>query len=451
MDFLDKLVLPHSTEHLRLLIYILALALVILLPYLGILIGSSLYSILLNIWGRNKNDRQIIRFSKELIGLVTARKSFALIFGILPLFTVMITYSQLLHETPFGIVGYLTITLALFAAGVICIYVYKYTFFVDDMFKYREGNLPEDDSIIRAESSEQLKLFMKGNLKAHKVAAGFGLLLVILSAFIITTSIQISFDRTYTAGGSSFFKVLLSYSTVVKFFYFIIVSLTITSVGVLFYYFSMEKKKTAEDKIYSTFILRFGLYSGMPLAIILPVIVIINLLAIPGNALSNTLFGINLLIIVLLFLLAHYLYSMIKYSHTRYAGISFILLASAFILFVANDQVAFSTVSQRHRIQLASEYNAIAAKLKEATEASDANGEEIYNRLCSSCHRFDVQIVGPAYNNVLGKYEGKIDQLTEFIQNPVKVDPKFPPMPDLGLRQNESKATAEYLLNTYKK
>jgi len=450
MEFLDKLILPHSTEHLRLLIYILALALIILLAYTGALIGTSVYSVLLNVWGRKKNDSNTLRFSRELIGLVTAKKNFALIFGILPLFTVIITYSQLMHETDLKIAGILFISMFIYAAALISIYFYKYTFYVDDMFKFREGNLNSDDSIVKSEKAEQMNMFIKGNLKGHKISAASGIILLIVSAFIITTCIQVSFDRTYWREGTSFFKLILTYSSVIKFFYFLLASFAITSIGILFYYFSLEKDHTIENKLYAEFISKFSLYSGMILTVILPLIVIINLLAIPNNALSNTVFGINLIILVLLFLLAHYLYSMIKQSHTRYTAASFTIFTLVFVLFVVNDQVAFDTSSQRHRVVLASEYNEMAARLAEATQTADANGEEIYQRLCASCHRFDQQIVGPAYNAVLGKYEGKMDQLTKFIQDPVKVNPDFPPMPDLGLKPAEAKATAEYLIKTYK-
>lgn len=450
MEFLDNLVVPHSTEHLRLLIYVLALALVIFLPYTGMLIGSSLYSILLNVWGRKKNNKMISRFSKELVTLVTERKSFPLVFGILPLFTVIITYTQLLHETDLESVGFLIIALTLFTLGVIAIYRYKHTFYIDDLFRLKSGEFNLDESAA-SDEKEQLNLLIKGNFKVHKISAVIGVILLIIAAFIVTTSIQLSFERTYWKEGSSFYKILLSYTSVVKFFYFIVASLALTSIGILFYYFSLEKEYNLESRSYGEFVFKFSMYTGILLAVLLPLIVIVNLLAIPGPALSNTIFGINLLILVFLFFLCHYLYLMIKQSHTKYSSVSFILLILVFLLFVVNDQVAFDTVSQKHRIVLASEYNQIAAKLKETTQTSSANGEEIYNRICSSCHRFDHQVVGPAYNNVVGKYEGKLDQLAAFIENPHKVDPKFPPMPDLGLRPNEAKAAAEFLLKTYKK
>ena len=79
------------------------------------------------------------------------------------------------------------------------------------------------------------------------------------------------------------------------------------------------------------------------------------------------------------------------------------------------------------------------------------SGEEIYQIVCSTCHKFDEKLVGPPYNKVLTKYEGKMDQLIEFIKNPVKVDPAYPPMPNFALKTAEAKNIAEYIMAQHSK
>jgi len=39
--------------------------------------------------------------------------------------------------------------------------------------------------------------------------------------------------------------------------------------------------------------------------------------------------------------------------------------------------------------------------------------------------------------------------LEAFIRNPVKVNPDYPQMPNPGLKPNEARALAKYLLETY--
>jgi cytochrome c551/c552 len=73
-------------------------------------------------------------------------------------------------------------------------------------------------------------------------------------------------------------------------------------------------------------------------------------------------------------------------------------------------------------------------------------GEEIYNKQCSACHRFDQKLVGPAYDSVLPKYENNRDELIKFIRNPYKIEPGYPPMPKLGLSEKEIMSVAEFLL-----
>jgi mono/diheme cytochrome c family protein len=47
---------------------------------------------------------------------------------------------------------------------------------------------------------------------------------------------------------------------------------------------------------------------------------------------------------------------------------------------------------------------------------------------------------------VVPKYRGQIEELKEFIRNPVKKDPAYPAMPKLQLSEAEIDAVARYLL-----
>jgi len=39
--------------------------------------------------------------------------------------------------------------------------------------------------------------------------------------------------------------------------------------------------------------------------------------------------------------------------------------------------------------------------------------------------------------------------LVDFVMNPVKKNPEYPSMPNQGLKPNEAKAVAEYILKVY--
>ena len=54
MDFLKQLALPQSFEHVQLLLFMLNLLYVLFLPYLGLLLISSLLSLIFERKGRRK-------------------------------------------------------------------------------------------------------------------------------------------------------------------------------------------------------------------------------------------------------------------------------------------------------------------------------------------------------------------------------------------------------------
>jgi cytochrome c len=120
---------------------------------------------------------------------------------------------------------------------------------------------------------------------------------------------------------------------------------------------------------------------------------------------------------------------------------------------VYNDQQAFVSTSKNHEVQLATIYAAHEKDVKAVIgieEVAAISGQDIYNGRCIACHKFDTKLVGPPYNSVLPKYDGKQDQLIKFILNPVKVNPEYPAMPNQGLKPNEAEAIAEYIMKMYK-
>jgi len=75
-----------------------------------------------------------------------------------------------------------------------------------------------------------------------------------------------------------------------------------------------------------------------------------------------------------------------------------------------------------------------------------AEGKAVFERVCATCHRFDEKLVGPPLASVVPKYRRQIEELKEFIRNPVKKDPAYPAMPKLQLSEAEIDAVAGYLL-----
>lgn len=75
-----------------------------------------------------------------------------------------------------------------------------------------------------------------------------------------------------------------------------------------------------------------------------------------------------------------------------------------------------------------------------------AAGKAVYDRVCSLCHRFDVRLVGPPFNETVPKYAKDPEALKAFIRNPVKKNPGYPPMPKPAVSETEIDAVAAYLI-----
>lgn len=89
-----------------------------------------------------------------------------------------------------------------------------------------------------------------------------------------------------------------------------------------------------------------------------------------------------------------------------------------------------------------------AAGVKEKVPP-DVLGKRVFTQRCQTCHSFEKRVVGPPFNETLGKYVGNTQSLEGFIANPKKIRPDYPPMPRLGLNDEEIKAVASYLMKRY--
>ena len=89
------------------------------------------------------------------------------------------------------------------------------------------------------------------------------------------------------------------------------------------------------------------------------------------------------------------------------------------------------------------------ALLASSIEPDSILGETVYTKQCNACHRFDQKLVGPPYNEVLPKYLNDPEELANFIRKPEKVNPDYPPMPQLGLTEKEIRSVAAYLIQKF--
>jgi mono/diheme cytochrome c family protein len=138
----------------------------------------------------------------------------------------------------------------------------------------------------------------------------------------------------------------------------------------------------------------------------------------------------------------------------RPSPIRALLIASLalFGILIASDHLARGNALEEATLAgvVAAPAPAAALQVAAAPAGKLAAGKAVFDRVCHLCHRFDTKLIGPPFDSVVPKYRKDPASLKAFIRNPVKKDPKFPPMPKPAVNEIEIDAVAAYLLDQAK-
>ena len=447
MDFFDKIVLPQSAEHIQLLHYLMVLIQFLFLPFLSMVLVGTFLS--LKYWKKGLREKNplYVQFSHDVINALTISKSFGIVLGILPMLSSILIYAQLLHKSNSSVMVFLMMAFPLITLGLIFVYTFRYSFTFSDLF-----NLLKSASSLEPALKDRVDKFefRSNNLARKSGITGLALLLVGSWYYISAISFAV-FSEVW--GKGSQLSVLFSFQTTLNFIQFLLLAFAITGSAILFVFFYWEGGKENLSDEYKKFIKKTALTITLPALILLPLVLLINILLLPKSALSGSVFSYSVIAVVLIFLSYHFLYALSRTSNVKMSGQLFFVVIFAALALIIKEQMAMSNSTQLHSAVLSKDFDKYLSELKgEGTTAVKArSGEEIYQIVCSTCHKFDEKLVGPPYNKVLTKYEGKMDQLVAYIRNPVKVDPAFPPMPNLALKLDEAKNIAQYIMDQHSK
>ncbi len=429
MDIFNKIVYPQSAEHLILLKYLLFLTLLVLLPYLSVLLGSTIFSVT-NIITGNKNKLKN-KFAKDLIDIFTPNKVMAISLGIVPFISIILCLEQLLFGVSSHITSGLIISLSTFVIGVITLYLYKYSF-------------GRNETTIENEI----------NYNPSIILGVLAIVFILFSTYLLLGILQFIIDTRLWNAEGVLINVLFSSTTFLYFLFFISISFVSTSTVILYKHFKNSKGANNDLTEYSAFIKNFSLKTGLLFAFMQPLLFVLVFISYPDNSLSFIYFIVGTVVLLLMLLLSILFYDMKRSENINLSGQSVFVILLLFSLIIAKDIFAFDTSTKVHFLKLDHSYllhKKELLKKYESAEKATVSGESIFNNKCSACHRFDTRLVGPAYNKVLPKYEGKENELIDFILHPRKINPKLPIMPAQGLKPKEAEAIAKYIMSKYKK
>lgn len=444
MEFLNNFVLPQSAEHIELLHYMLLIVLFLFIPFISIVFGGIFLSIVFKRKADKHNNNFYLRLSKDIADITTINKSTGFIFGIVPLITAILIYSQLLHRSEVTNLNYLGFAFALIIISLVFIYSYRYSLSFNRIFGSLSDKIIQDPLVI-----EDVNRLSDESKRISQKAGTFGLLFLFLGMWFFITALTV--PSIYSSWNiESFIGGLFSWKVLSRFIYYIFFALALSGGMVLFIFLEDEKTKHVKDEEYSLFVKQKVLRVTFFSAVFIPLFALLSLFGLPQSALTGTVFTYAIISLALLFLGYHFIYLLTKEMKGTTAALLFFTLVFSIAAFIISDQKAMATSTQVHSAMLSAEFDKYLAELKGEGKVVSINASEIYQVKCASCHKWDQKLVGPAHLEVLPKYVGKEAQLIAFIRNPVKVDPAYPPMPNPGLKPNEAEAVATYLLETYK-
>ena len=445
MEFLDKIILPQSAEHIELLHYIMLLLLSIFLPFISIIFGGTFLSVYYSIKFRKKNNIHYKIYSKDIIETVTVNNAVGVILGIVPLLTSILIFAQLLDQSKINTLSYLVVAFIFVSIALIMIYTYRYSVTFNYIF-----NSVNSNQLKNKDAEEELEKIKNSSSHLSAKYGKLGFVFIFIGMWFYVAGIT-SVELFTTWSVSNFVGSIFAPAVLLKFLTFICLAFTLTAAAILFVHLYWKENKNDVDPEYRNFLKNNASKLGLRFGIPLPLLIAFNLFLLPDKNLSGSIFISSFVAILLLFLAYHFFFMLEVKNEYKFSSAIFIILILVSVSLIFKDQKVISNATKQHSLVLNTQYDKILANLKGEGTVAVISGKEIYEVRCASCHRFDRKLVGPAYFDVLPQFVGKETQLVAFIRNPIKVNPAFPPMPNPGLKPQEAEAVAKYLLEEYAK
>ena len=416
-----------SPDTILLLRFLLVAALLLYLPLLGIVIAGSAASLVLNFFGRENRDDGSLRLSRDWFEAVTMNRWGLLPLALLPYPAIAYACQRYLGgRTSLPAIAWLVPFGALLAG---CLLLSMYL------------------SAIRRTTE----------LPAAPFGAGTaGLLAMLSAAFLSFLLLGTLVNPAKLPLVRSNLVFILSWHSLVEFLLFLALSFGLAG-GVALRFLGRSNEAAGGGTAYETRVRSAGTSFALAGAVTAPALVVLYLITLPVMGLSTEVFVMAATVPILalaVFALLCLLPGKGEGGPGDRVTALFILMFLAVILC---DQAAAGNAYQGQPPPigpLAAEKAGKDGKAGEKPAAADAavleKGKKVFDTVCSVCHRFDSQVVGPPLNDVVPKYKGDVAKLKGFIRNPVKVNPALPAMPKPAIKEDEVDAVARYLLSQVK-
>ncbi len=351
MDFLDKMVLSQSLEHITLLHFVSVLALMVFVPYISMVLGGTAVSLYFRRKGRVENDARHMQFSKEVAALVTVNKSTGLALGIAPLVILLFSFAQVYHQLDYAPVKFFLFAFVIISTALVLVNIYLYSFVFKDILTSVKTDA------VTGNVAADIEKFSPGISKLNDSTGKWGFALLCVGTYFFVAGITYAINAVDGHIAKSLIGSLLSVTIISRWLYFVAVSISLTVSVLLFYYFYWDggKKDSAPDYIESMKTKMLWLLFISLLA--LPIFILINTVLLPAGSLSLFVFAGIFIALLFVFLLYQLIYQMIKENHLKFVHIPFLFLLFAVAALVLAEQTAISNVSHKNTLIQANAYN----------------------------------------------------------------------------------------------
>ena len=197
MDFLENLVIPATTQHLLLIKVILGLAMIIFLPFFGMLLGGTAFSVIFNSYGRKNRKPMYVRLAKDIIDKLAINRFVGVGLGIIPLLSITFCYAQLLYGQSVISISLLFVATLFLAIAVNFVYSYQSTFQIESLIETFKDITGLDKHELETKVPEEISDYEFDLVNTNSNAGLWGLVLLILTALFYAggTSIALNSDR----------------------------------------------------------------------------------------------------------------------------------------------------------------------------------------------------------------------------------------------------------------
>ena len=416
-----------SPDTILLLRYLLTAALLLYLPFLGVVIAGSAASLALNFLGRENRDGGSLRLSREWIEAVTVNRWVLLLLALLPYPAVAYACQRFLGgRTSLPAIVWL-VPFGALLAGCLLLSLYR--------------------TAIRRTTE----------LPAAPFGAGMGGLLAMLSAaFLSFLLLGALVHPAKLPLVRSQLVFILSWHSLAEFLLFLALSTGLAG-GIALRFLGRPKEEEAEESHdFEARVRTAGTSFALAGALTAPALTVLYLYTLPFTGISKEVFVMAAAVPILALAVFALLCLLPGKGEGRPGDRVTSLFLLMFLAVILCDQAAAGNAYQGQPSPigpLAAEKAVKGGKAGEKPAADAAvleKGKKVFDTVCSVCHRFDSKIVGPALNEVVPKYKGDVAKLKGFIRNPVKVNPALPAMPKPAIKEDEVDAVARYLLSQVK-